>query len=209
MRTIYKNAEPYSLTEHRQKSYSDYDNYADKDSLRQSLVAEQCGLCCYCQSRIRPDAGSMKIEHWQCRDNFSKRQLDYGNLLGACLGGEGCPASQQHCDTRKGKKELLFCPADPTHKIEERINFLGDGRIKSSDTEFDRELNEVLNLNWERIVKNRKAVLKAFQQRIATGKKLDPKKELPKWDGSQGMELPEYSKVVVYYLNKKLRRAAK
>jgi len=206
MRTILKNGEPTSLTAHRQEAHADYDNYADKDTLRQSLVAEQRGLCCYCQSRIRPDANRMKIEHWQCQATYPARQLDYSNLLGACLGGHGRPEREQHCDTRKGNEALCFCPADPAHNIESRIHFLGDGRIQSPDVEFDRQLNEVLNLNWDRLVRNRKAVLVAFQQRLQSAKKLDPAKELPKWDGSQGAELPEFSQVVVYYLNKKLGR---
>jgi uncharacterized protein (TIGR02646 family) len=208
MRTIQKGCEPASLTQHRKQANAHYDNYSDKAALRKALVEEQRGLCCYCQSRIRPDAAGMKIEHWQCQAEYPDRQLHYRNLLGACLGGEGRPNHEQHCDTRKGNQELCFNPADPEHNIESRIRFLGDGRIQSSDAEFDRQLTEVLNLNWGRLVRNRKAVLTAFQQRLQTGKKLDPERELPKWDGSQGGELPEFSQVVVYYLNKKLGRGA-
>ena len=208
MRAIQKNTEPRSLTEHRKQTHADYDNYADKDTLRHSLVAEQRGLCCYCQSRIRADAASMKIEHWQCQANHPERQLDYRNLLGACLGGHGRVEHEQHCDTRKGNAELNFCPADPAHSIEQRIRFLGDGSIQSPDTDFDRQMNEVLNLNWNKLVSNRKAVLVAFQQRLQMGKTLDPSKELSKWDGSLANHLPEYSQVIVYYLNKKLGRVA-
>ena len=204
MRTIQKNNEPRSLTVYRRQPDPTYDNYADKDTLRLSLAIEQRGLCCYCQSRIRSDRASMKIEHWQCQATYPDRQLDYRNLLGACLGGLGRPRHEQHCDTRKGNADLCFCPADPAHRLEQRISFLGDGRITSDDAGFNTQLNEVLNLNWDRLVNNRKAVLVAFQQRLQMGRKLDPAKELPKWDGSQTGELPEYSQVVVYYLNKKL-----
>jgi len=34
----------------------------------------------------------MKIEHWHCRTNYGAEQLDYSNLLGACMGNEGSPA---------------------------------------------------------------------------------------------------------------------
>ncbi len=207
MRTIQKNGEPTSLTAYRQQCHADFENYADKDALRHSLVSEQRGLCCYCQSRIHPNAASMKIEHWQCQATHPARQLDYRNLLGACKGNQGRPEREQHCDTRKGNAELCFCPADPAHSIETKIRFLGDGRIQSPDADFDRQLNEILNLNWDCLVRNRKAVLDAFQQRLGSGKKLDPTKELPKWDGSQSADLPEFSQVVVYYLNKKLRTA--
>ncbi len=61
MRAITKNNEPTSLARHRCAAHADYDNYTDKDGLRQSLVTEQRGLCCYCLSRIRPLSDEMKI----------------------------------------------------------------------------------------------------------------------------------------------------
>ena len=87
MRTITKGDEPASLVKHRATAHADYENYPDKDTLRSHLVREQRGLCCYCLSRIRPTADTMKIEHWHSQDEFSSEQLDYSNLLGACLGG--------------------------------------------------------------------------------------------------------------------------
>lgn len=99
MKAITKGDEPRSLTQHRCNTHSDYDNYADKDGLRKALVAEQGGICCYCMQRIHPTAGSMKIEHWHCQENYSAEQLNYRNLLGACMGNEGEPRKEQHCDT--------------------------------------------------------------------------------------------------------------
>lgn len=206
MRTIKKNTEPGSLTAHRKQPNADYDNYADKDTLRQSLVAEQRGLCCYCQSRIRPDATNMKIEHWQCQARYPNRQLDYTNLLGACLGGEGRPNHEQHCDTRKGNEELCFNPADPVHPIERRLKFLGNGEIASDDEAINTALNDILNLNIGHLVSNRKAVLEAFKQRLGR-RRLIPARELQKWDGTQPGDLPEYAQVVVYWLEKRIARA--
>jgi uncharacterized protein (TIGR02646 family) len=206
MRTIQKNGEPASLTAYRQQPHANYDNYADKDALRQSLVAEQRGLCCYCQSRIRPDVASMKIEHWQCQATYPARQLDYRNLLGACLGGHGRPEREQYCDTRKGNADLCFCPADPAHPVERRIKFLGNGEITSDDDAINTALNEILNLNLGQLVSNRKAVLEAFKQRLGRGN-LNAARELQKWDGSQPGDLPEYAQVMVFWLEKKKARA--
>jgi hypothetical protein len=52
MKWIEKNLknEPKSLRLHRQKSVSNYDNYAEKDDLRRALLEEQGYLCCYCMS---------------------------------------------------------------------------------------------------------------------------------------------------------------
>ena len=206
MRTIRKHREPHSLSAHKKQPYADYDNYTDKDILRQSLVDEQRGLCCYCQSRIRSDSSGMKIEHWQCQDRYPDRQLDYRNLLGACLGGYGSSEREQHCDTRKGNSDLCFCPADPIHPIEHRIKFLGNGEIASDNEAINAALNDILNLNLKKLVNNRKAVLDAFKDRLGRGK-FNPGRELQKWNGSQHGELPEYAQVVVYWLEKRLARS--
>jgi uncharacterized protein (TIGR02646 family) len=208
MRTIQKGPEPPTLTQHRKKPHADYDNYTDKATLRIVLVAEQRGLCCYCQSRIRPTPDQMKIEHWQCQHAHSARQLDFSNLHGACLGGHGRPEREQHCDTRKGNNLLCFSVADPTHPIERRIRFLGNGTVRSDDASIENDINGVLNLNQARLANNRKAVLVAFQQRLQSGRSFDPARELRKWDGSNPGELPEFAQVVVYWLCKRQARAA-
>jgi len=208
MRTIQKGPEPTTLTKHRQQPHADYDNYADKAELRQALVAEQRGLCCYCQSRIRATSDGMKIEHWQSQTGYPAQQLDFGNLLGACRGNEGQPIDKQHCDTRKGNSDLCFSICDPAHPIERQVRFLGDGTIKANDSNIDKALNTVLSLNMPRLVNNRKAVLEAFQRCLQDGRRLDPARELRKWDSSEPGELPEFAQVVVYWLRKKQARAA-
>lgn len=208
MRTIQKGPEPATLTQHRQQPHADYDNYADKAALRQALVTEQRGLCCYCQSRIRATREDMKIEHWQCQADHPARQLDYSNLLGACLGGHGRPEREQHCDTRKGNNGLCFSVCDPAHPIERHIRFLGDGKISTDVADIDEAINGVLSLNLPRLISNRKAVLAAFQQRLQDGRRVDPARELPKWDGREPGELPEFAQVIVYWLRKRQARAA-
>jgi uncharacterized protein (TIGR02646 family) len=208
MRTIQKGPEPASLTQHRQQPHADYDNYGDKAALRQTLVAEQRGLCCYCQSRIRATPEGMKIEHWQCQADHPARQIDFSNLHGACLGGHSRPEREQHCDTRKGNNGLCFSVCDPAHPIERQIRFLGDGKISADDAATDECINAVLNLNLPRLVSNRKAVLAAFQQRLGDVRRFDPARELPKWDGREPGELPEFAQVVVYWLQKRQARDA-
>lgn len=207
MRTIQKGAAPNSLIQHRQQQHADYDNYQDKDGLRKALVAEQRAICCYCQSRIRATPEGMKIEHWQCQDNFPELQLEFRNLLGACRGGEGRPEKLQHCDTSKANKPLCFSVCDPEHPVERQIKFLGDGRIEGINPDVNRALNEVLNLNESRLVANRRAVLEAFKQRLQTGENLDAAREIPRWNGALPGDLPEFAQVIVYWLNKRLGRA--
>lgn len=206
MRNIQKGNEPPSLTEHRKTPHADYRNYTEKDLLRQHLVNEQGGICCYCMSRIRPTAGGMKIEHWQCQENYPARQLEYRNLLGACPGGEGRPGKEQHCDTFKGDAELSINPADPACNVERLIKFPGSGRVKSDDPDIDRELNEVLNLNHPQLVANRKATLDSFCQAIGRQNRNNGwfNHKLTEWRGNGDGDLQPFSQVVVYYLCRKL-----
>jgi uncharacterized protein (TIGR02646 family) len=172
MRAITKQPEPRSLAQHRATAHTDYDNYADKDTLRAQLVQEQRGLCCFCCGRIVADESKMKIVHWMPRQPFPEHQLDYWNLLGACLGNEGQMKARQHCDTHQGNARLSRNPANPDHQIENFVKFLPDGSITSDDPTLENELGKkkrdgtfeegVLNLNLPFLQKSRMEKLSAF-----------------------------------------------
>lgn len=211
MRQITKQVEPPSLTAHRQTPHADFDNYQEKDDLRASLVGEQRALCCYCMQRIYAARPSMKIEHWQCQDNYQPKELVYQNLLGACKGGEGRPHKLQHCDTRKGNADLKYNPADPAHHIETRIGYSVDGSIYSNDETFDSELNDILNLNLPIIKSNRKnvlwAVLEWWKGEKARLKGPVPRAQFERQINQQTAgngELSQYSPVAVWWLKQKL-----
>ncbi|ELS32373.1 MULTISPECIES: retron system putative HNH endonuclease [Pseudanabaena] len=157
MKKIIKQSEPRSLVEHRSQANANYDNYPDKDKLRESLLKEQGYICCYCMSRIKLD--EMKIEHWQPQTKYISRQLDYRNLLGACMGKQGARPQNQHCDTRKGDSEITINPIEGDKNCERLIKYRPDGEIYSTDESINRDLNETLNLNLEFLKKNRKAAL--------------------------------------------------
>jgi uncharacterized protein (TIGR02646 family) len=211
MRKIDKANEPRSLTEYRLAPEADYENYRDKNGLRATLVDEQRGLCCYCMSRIRSDERSMKIEHWQCQKRYPERQLEYRNLLGACLGGKGQQSRLQHCDTRKGELELKWNPAEPTHQIEARIRYDPDGTIRSDDPEFDQQLNDVLNLNLAKFRNNRKAVLDAVCE-WWTRRKSQLQSRIPPFEIQRQIDrripqtgdLQPFDQVAVWWLRKRL-----
>ena len=209
MRTIVKGREPKTLTQHRSVPQADFDNFLYKDTLRECLVAEQRGVCCYCLSRIRAVPGAMKVEHWHSQAGHKAEQLDYSNLLGACTGNEGQAGRDQYCDTYKGDKELSRNPANPMHRVEDLIRFESNGTISSSDADFDNELNAVLNLNVAFLVNSRKAVLAAFKQT------LDKRGEIPlatwerllrEWNGeSNAGDLKPFCNVIVYWIRKRVR----
>ena len=210
MRGIAKGREPRSLTAHRLTPNGDYDNYRDKDTLRCALVAEQRGLCCYCMGRIEPNACAMKIEHWQSRKHYRGKQLVYGNLLGACRGGEGQPFHLQHCDTRKGDNDLRWNPAEPAHAIEARVEYGVDGTIRSSNATFDRQLNHVLNLNLPILRANRKkvldAVLEAWRREKAKLRGPVPRARIERLKDRYATahgKLTPYCQVAVWWLSRK------
>jgi uncharacterized protein (TIGR02646 family) len=180
--------------------------------LRNAIVAEQGGICCYCMKRIRATETEMKVEHWACQSDNPAKQLDYANLLGACLGGEGKPKKKQHCDTLKANQPLSKNPANPADQIESYISFGVDGKIVASDAAFDKEINEVLNLNLSWMKSNRKAVLDGFLRSIKgrTGMFTAAflRNMIQRWDGGGGGLREEYCFVVVFYLRKKLKRIA-
>jgi uncharacterized protein (TIGR02646 family) len=217
MRVINKGAEPDSLIHHRAKPHSDYNNYAEKDDLRESLASEQGAICCYCMQRIHADHEKMKIEHWACQDRHPDKDLDYGNLLGACLGGSGPkpeerekkPKRLQHCDSSKGNESLSRHPAVNPPRVDRDIHYLADGIVTSDDASFDGELNNVLNLNIQRLRNNRKAVLDALKlwaDTFTTFRKSDVKAELKEWSEMEDGCLREYVQVAVYWLTKRLAR---
>lgn len=213
MRAITKGVEPASLTAHRQGAHCDYENYADKDALRHALVAEQRGICCYCMRRIHNGPTTMKIEHWRCQSRYPAEQLNYRNLLGACLGGDGQPPGLQHCDTRKGDRDLRWNPADPAHRIETRLRYELDGSIRSDDAQFDAELVDVVNLNLPILKNNRKKVLDAMldwwreeKRRIggAVPRARFQRERHRHTDGAADME--PFCQVAVWWLEQRLAR---
>lgn len=215
MRSITKGPEPVSLIAHRKTPHSDYQNYNAKDALRRALVSEQRGLCCYCMGRIGPERSSMKIEHWRSQARYSAEQLNYRNLLGACLGGDDQPPHLQHCDTRKGDRDFKWNPADPVHHIETRIRYEADGSIRASEADFDGQLDNVLNLNLLELRNHRKGVLDALLDwwRIEKARLGGPVprdrivRKRTRHVAGNG-ELTPYCQIALWWLEQKLARMA-
>ena len=151
----------------------------------------------------------MKIEHWASHSGHPNLRLVYSNLLGSCMGGEGKPGRDQHCDTYKGERDLCRNPADPSHNVEAVLHYLNDGRITSSNLLLDEQINSVLNLNHPFLVNQRKQVLDSLKKllgmRGGTLKKGDWEKILQDWSGAGHNDaLRPYCGVIIYWVRKKL-----
>ncbi|GHU56568.1 hypothetical protein FACS189411_07540 [Bacteroidia bacterium] len=225
MKQITKLNEPHSLTEHRAQPYSTFDNLplSAKQDLRENLLNEQGYICCYCTKRIpeKIDADGnisddMKIEHYQCQTQHPELQLSYSNLLGACMGNKGKPQNLQTCDTRKGNNTTLTISPLNIQNCESLFKYSANGEISSvnNDTEINRQLKEVLNLNMQTLKDNRKQVYLEVQRRVeiaSQGKSKNLKKryfeqERNKWLNKIDGKYKEFCMVAVYYLNKKIRQ---
>jgi uncharacterized protein (TIGR02646 family) len=209
MKKIIKQSEPRSLVEHRSQANANYDNYPDKDKLRESLLKEQGYICCYCMSRINLD--EMKIEHWQSQTQYKSRQLDYRNLLGACMGNQGARPQNQHCDTRKGDSEITINPIERDKNCESLIKYRPDGKIYSDDVSVNDDLNETLNLNLGFLKKNRKdaldVVIRKLDEKFSnkTWAKITMQKEIDKLNTKDENGFYDvYCQFIVSYLRSKL-----
>ncbi len=213
MRPIVKRQEPASLAAHRRSHPQDFEGYEDKATLRAALVDEQRGLCCYCMGRIKTNHNKMKVEHWRCQQRYLEDRLRYGNLLGACYGGEGSPPELQHCDTSKGELDLRWNPANPAHRIEARIRYDPDGRIRAYDPSFDDELNKVLHLNVQVLQAGRESVYRSVADWLRSEKARArgpiPRERLERarnrYSSRDGMLTP-FSQVAVWVLDQRLAR---
>ncbi len=211
MKHIMKRDEPASLTQHKLQRSADFDNYTGKDELRAALLGEQGGICCYCMGRM--SMKESKIEHWACQARHADRQLDYGNLLLACPGGEGMSAHLQHCDTHKRDQEITVCPADRVRNCEQFIKYAADGKMYSDHAPINNDLNSVLNLNLDLLKRRREAVLngavEALQKKRPDGqwtrRYLENEKSKLLNCGGDGFYNP-YCMIVVAYLDKKLNQ---
>lgn len=225
MKQITKTQEPHSLIEHRAKGGT-YAGLAHdtKEELKNSLLAEQGNICCYClcriphtlkQEEIEKHYPDCKIEHFECQSENQDKELKYSNLLLACNGKHGFPKQMQTCDTAKGEKELSFNPSDTTKNIEDFIKYSANGEIRSDNEIIDKELNEILNLNTLDLKGIRKVFYKDIQERIIREGKKKPGLNIQKrfyesekqqlLTQKKGKFIP-YCMIGVYLINKKLRR---
>lgn len=210
MKLIKKGKEPASLLAHRKNSHANYDNYSEKDELRDYLVKEQGYICCYCMQRISPNAENMKIEHRQKK--YPELQLDYQNLLASCKGNDGEPKHlSRHCDTSKGEQEITLNPADKSKNCETLIKYKSNGLIYSEDPIINKELNEILKLNTQTLVNNRKAIIDQVKKEIIKikGRKTawsysDIKTKIQKYENKTNGKYRPFCQIVIYFLKKRI-----
>lgn len=199
---IKKKSEPHSLTTYKKTINASFDNQPSKvkEDLRKSLLEEQGYICAYCMKRIEESA-DIKIEHYEARNRTN--ELSYKNLLVACKGNEGSSKERQTCDTKKGNRVLHIDP----QKIGDisTIFFTRNGEVKSTNLLFQKDLDEVLNLNdkFGNLISARKSALKALQKKITPMNKNQIEKLYNKLKSAE--RKIEYVGILLWYLKKKIK----
>lgn len=186
MRHIRKKNQPGSFQRYINASNASFDDMDSdvKEDLRNSLVEEQQGVCAYCQQILRKN--KIKIEH-HCersicngQNGIPDRRLDYANLLAVCL-GQGGLENELHCDSKKATFHsgnglpITVNPINISHI--QTIKYSSTGGISSSNSLYNKEIDEILNLNIPYIKAARKKKwLMIFRNSLSKSKEVNKDK---------------------------------
>lgn len=207
MRKIVKGREPREWTEYRATPGAEYQSIPE---LRDSLLKEQGYICAYCMRRIphrdRNSNEDSRIDHIWGR-NHKERELDYSNMV-ICCPGAISGNKDFHCDKCKNDRDLSFSLFDDNFFNTLKYNSK-DGTISSSNPQWDKEINEILNLNNSLLKENRRQVMEGV---IVELKKQDRaehwmRTQLGRWQSKDeyGMFRP-YCGIVEWFLKKHINR---
>lgn len=221
---IRKKTEPKEWLKYRSTPGVDYQSIPE---LVNSLLEEQGYVCAYCMRRIpckdrlyRKDGTTYvltdedhRVEHMQSRENHEDKKLDYSNMVICCPGHIG---NEDHCDRLKGSRDISFSPLDSS--FIETLSYKTDGEIVSSNEQYNKEINEVLNLNTKILKENRKSTWEAVKKELIArnGGKPWNKSILSKYvekyssrhERNGKLKLIPYCGVVLFFLQKKLKQMA-
>ena len=162
MKYIPKGVEPNSLVEWRSNNQGvNWDEFCRTDAyseLKEHLLDEQGGLCCYCEIAIDGDRGT-HIEHHRPKSRFQANTFDYQNLLASCQ-------STDSCGHKKGGGYFPELISPLSDDCQDRFIYTGDGRIipKDKNDAHAQDTIELLGLNCKRLKDRRESILKALEQ---------------------------------------------
>lgn len=157
MKFIEKEIEPECLTSLREVEANTYDDLRGdcKQNVINQLRHEQNSLCAYCEKSIK---NLTFIEHYHSQTSSPDLQLTYLNFLGVCSGikyiNKGNGLKKLHCDSSRGSTQLNISPLFIDHI--NTISFNEEDRIISSNSIFNNDLNNVLNLNFKELCLERR-----------------------------------------------------
>lgn len=212
MNRIRKGCEPTAWLRFRKTPGVEFEAIPE---LQDALLQEQGHLCAYCMRRIpvRGRVGErMRVEHIKPR-RYSALVMDYGNLVACCPGTiSGTHPDEIHCDRRKSEREISFDLFSPAF-IDSLSYSSGNGKIKSSNTSYDWEINNILGLNNKLLAENRLQALEGVMIRLGQAgawKRAEVQSLLQDWEAAHmygtKRQFKEYNGIVVWFLKCWLNR---
>ncbi|MDE5959424.1 MAG: TIGR02646 family protein [Muribaculaceae bacterium] len=175
MKHIVKQAEPSAFSDWK-SSYpnAEYEDLRDEAgfpgadaarlALRSSLIAEQHGLCCYCETRI--DNGDFHVEHFRPKDrnrnpSFRPLQLVYDNLH-ACCRRVPNGINDDYCGHKKSNvfDAQLVSPLECD--CSDHFQYDVNGHIAGVDQRGNLTV-AILNLDSSQLVASRKRIIEYFE----------------------------------------------
>ena len=195
-----------------------------KSDTLESLIKDQGYICCYCMQKIYTNGLTSAsplyptIEHYIAQHTQESKNknldTDYKNMLATCHGNDKKDPENKHCDSNRGGKEFKYLnPLDKS--CETVLGYGDDGSIICLDdthrTDIERDIEEVLNLNFQKIKDNRKSVINGVKKakKFCKNKLKDKwnkeefkKEQLAKCVKSSSGEYEPYIQVNIYVLSK-------
>lgn len=154
---------------------------------KDALIANQHGICAYCETRLSADRARVRIEHFHPKSDISDAHnwtLDWRNFMVVCMGGTNVPdkssaCGELHCDASKGSdptpilnpyempRELLFKLTE-RNELAPDVDICGRVGVAGAAGRTTRELVEntirVLNLNCRELRGIRFALRRAYEK---------------------------------------------
>jgi uncharacterized protein (TIGR02646 family) len=129
-----------------------------KRELKQYLIDEQKGLCCYCCKKISRD--NSHIEHIKPKGipEFKSQDLDYNNLAASC---NGLKDNRENCGHRKNNwydSKTFISPTD--ENCEMMFKYTINGEMSAADgEEWAEETIDKLQLKSNLLIRARRAAI--------------------------------------------------
>ena len=200
IRIYKKNDDPLFWKEYIRKKglriYQDLDNEENgpdiRYRLRNELITEQKGLCCYCLSSIknRPSHN----EHFLPQSKYPNKSLDYKNIFCSCNSKETCG------NIKKDSSVQIVNPS--VNNPESHFRYLANGKIEGTD-QIGKDTINILNLNHRSLMKSRETLLKQCKEMCAYTSKEEVKKTYIDPNPNTGF-LPSYCGMVEYFMREGL-----
>lgn len=162
MKKIIKNTSPVNFEnfktgfkmEHGRDATFDDLVASEKRNLKEELIKEQYGLCCYCMKKI--EWYNSHVEHFVPRSVDSSIEMDYFNLLASCNGYE---EDKENCGHKKSDWYNEYLTVSPlTDLCESIFKYMVDGRIESDDMR-GKETIKRLELDNDLLKRARKSAI--------------------------------------------------